>query len=80
MLETIKSYEKAKAEEVKHTTFVKSDDGTLVFFKDKFDPETGTKLPDEVIRTFNRKEIEDEIAKKQEELDVLNNFLNEINV
>ena len=78
MLETIKAFEDAKVKEVKHTTFVKSDDGTLVFFKDNYDPTTGEKLPKEVVKTMTEKEIQDEITKKTEEIAVLQGFLDEL--
>lgn len=80
MLETIKSYESSKEAEVKHTTFVKSDDGTLVFFRDQYDPNTGEKLSAEVVKTITEKEIQDEIAKKQGEIETLQGFLTEITI
>ena len=80
MLNTIKAFESAKLEEVKHTTMVKSDDGTLVFFKDNYDQNTGEKLPDEVVKTVTEQEIKDEVAKKQEEIAVLQGFLSEISI
>lgn len=78
MLETIKNYEAEKLSEIKHTTFVKSDDGTLVFFKDYYNEDTGEKLANEVIKTMTEKEIQDEIVKKQEEITILQTFLTEI--
>ena len=77
-LETIAAYEAEKDEEVKHTTFVKSDDGTLVFFKDNYDQNTGEKLPNEVVKTTTEKEIQDEIAKKEVEIATLQGFLTDL--
>jgi len=78
MLETIKAFENSKEEVVKHITFVKSDDGTLVFFKDNYNPETGEKLPKEVVKTMTVEEIEKDIVTKTEEIAVLQGFLDEI--
>lgn len=78
MLNTITTFESEKSQEVKHTSFVKSDDGTIVFFKDQYDPNTGTKLEKQVIKVMSGKEIQDEIAKKQTEIDVLQGFLDEV--
>ena len=78
MLDTIKIYQEEKTQKVKHISLIKSDDGTLVFFKDCYDQNTGEKLANEVVETITEKEIKDEIIKKQEEIVILQKFLDEI--
>ena len=78
MLETIKAYLEDKANEVKLIQLVRSDDGTFVFFRSKFDPLTGLKLPDEVITTMTEKAITAEISNRESEIATLQNFLKEV--
>ena len=75
MLAAIQAYQADQAQEVKQTQIVKSDDGTIVIFRKNYDPSTGERLGDEVVKAFTPKDIDAEIAKRQAEITTLQTFM-----
>ena len=75
MLEAITAYQADQAQEVKQTQIVKSDDGTIVIFRKNYDPNTGERLGDEVVKAMSPKDIDAEIAKRQAEIATLQAFM-----
>ena len=75
MLQAIEAYQEDQKQEVKQTQIVKSDDGTIVIFRKNYDPNTGERLGDEVVKTMSPKDIDAEIAKRQAEIATLQAFM-----
>ena len=75
MLQAIEAYQADQASEVKQTQIVTSDDGTIVIFRKNYDPKTGERLGDEVVKAMSPKDIDAEIAKRQAEIATLQAFL-----
>ena len=75
MLAAIQAYQADQAQEVKQTQIVKSDDGTIVIFRKNYDPNTGERLGDEVVKAMSPKDIDAEIAKRQAEIATLQAFM-----
>lgn len=75
MLKAIEAYQEDQKREVKQTQIVTSDDGTIVIFRKNYDPKTGERLGDEVVKAMSPKDIDVEIAKRQAEIDTLQAFM-----
>jgi len=78
MLQAIEAYQEDQKWEVKQTQIVKSDDGTIVIFRKNYDPNTGERLGDEVVKAMSPKDINFEIAKRQAEIATLQTFMGEV--
>jgi len=75
LLQAIEAYQEDQKREVKQTRLVISDDGIIVIFRSNYDPMTGERLGDEVIKAMAPKDIDTEIAKRQMEIKTLQAFL-----
>ena len=80
MLPAIEAYQEDQAREAKQTQIVISDDGTIVIFRKNYDPNTGERLGDEVVKAMTPKDIDAEIAKKHAEVATLQSFKGEVGI
>jgi hypothetical protein len=73
MYDEIKSYQKKVA--LGKAQLVASDDGLIVLFRKKYDPETGAELEMQAMSTTTKQALLDEIAEYQEKIDTINTFI-----